>query len=330
MNLNRKFITAIYIFLICSLSSNSLAVTDTKFIEVEVQFDGTYALVPVSIGERNLMFILDSAAGGSVISPDTRNALGFTENDGEIATIVGAGGEVNYQSLKIPKISVGGFTRNNFNVTVIDLKKFQKKEGGEPYAGILGNDFLRNFDVELNLPGSKLYLYPHDDKGQTEVSKLKKLPGISNQGMAEGFIGFNVFVEGKPVNAILDTGAPATIMNWHASKQANITQETEGVRRREQATGGLGTQRAETFLYNFKNIKAGNTRFFTDEIRIADLPIFRALGLSEKPAMIFGLDMLKKQVLFVSYSTKKIYFYKATSTQKQSSRTNSGKRIVKD
>lgn len=279
-----------------------------KPFEVDVQYDGAYILVPVTVGKQNLMFILDTAAGGSVISPTTRDSIGFTDKDGQISDIVGAGGTTKYQSLKIPGIRFGGYTQKDFNVTVIDLKKFQKKEGGEPYAGILGNDFLKNFDVEIDLPHSKMYLYSHSEKAKFTHPKLRKMFAVSNKATAEGFISFDVLIEGKSVNAILDTGAPASILNWQAAKQAKVTLETKGLKRREQGTGGLGNQKAETFLYTFKNIKVGNRQFDSGELRIADLSIFKALSMDEKPSMIFGLDMLKKRAVFISYSTKQIYF----------------------
>ncbi len=292
--------------------SPELNLPDTQFVDVPLRFDGKYVLVPVSVGNQSLIFILDTAAGGSVVSPATRDAVGFSDKDGEISEVVGAGGTVNYQSLRVPSIVVGGHVQKNFNVTVIDLKKFQKKDS-QPYAGLLGNDFLRRFDVEINLPAARMRLYPHGADGLITISRLSKRRSVPNLAASEGFIVFNVLVEGKPVEAILDSAAPASVLNWQAAKQVGVTPETKGVKRREQGIGGLGTQVADTYLYRFKKIKVGKMQFKPDETRIADLSIFRALGLNKKPAMLFGLDMLKNRVLFISYSTKKLYFYKPTS-----------------
>ena len=119
----------------------------------------------------------------------------------------------------MPSIGVGGHKRENFNVTVIDLKKFQKP-GGEPYAGLLGNDFLRPFNVEINLPASRLRLYPQGADGRTTISGLNKRKSVPNLAAPEGFIVLDVMVEGKPVEAILDTAATASVLNWQAARQA--------------------------------------------------------------------------------------------------------------
>lgn len=58
------------------------------------------------------------------------------------------------------------------------------------------------------------------------------------------------------MTAILDSGAPSSIVNWVAVRQAGVFIETKGVKRRAGGTGGLGAQVADTYLYKFKRIKA--------------------------------------------------------------------------
>lgn len=284
-----------------------------SFAELPLNFDGTYLLAPVKTGKTEALFVVDTAANGTVISPATRDALGFSEKDGQVVDVTGAGGLVKYQALELDSFGVGEFVRPKFGVVVIDLARF-KKNPEQPYAGILGNNFLSDFDLEINLPDSKLRLYPHDAYGRAIVPKLDERLSVPNEAADKGFIVLKVLIEGKPVTAILDTGAPTSVLNWAAAKQAGVTTETKGLKRRDKGTGGLGSQVADTYLYQFKQVKAGRTKFKTGELRIADLTVFKTLGLGEKPAMLFGLDMLKNYALFVSYSTKKLYFYKPASS----------------
>lgn len=214
--------------------------------------------------------------------------------------------------LELDSFGIGEYVRSKFGVVVIDLARF-KKNPEHPYAGILGNNFLSDFDLEINLPASKLRIYQHDATGRAIVPNLDERLSVPNEAADKGFIVLKVLIEGKPITAILDTGAPTSVLNWVAAKQSGVTMETKGLKRRDKGTGGLGSQVADTYLYQFKRIKAGRTKFKTREVRIADLPVFKTLGLGDKPAMLFGLDMLKNHALFVSYSTKKLYFYKPRS-----------------
>lgn len=315
MQLPIKFIGAVILcvaFTMCVCASPELRLPLASAVELRLEFDGTYLLVPVKIGNTEKMFIVDTAANATVISPATRDALGLTTKDGQIVDVTGAGGEVKYQAVELDSFGVGNYVRPKFGVVVIDLAKFKKKPG-EPYAGILGTNFLSDFDVEIDLPASRLRLYPHDKNGNASLPKLKGHQSVPNKAADKGFVVLDVSVEGKIVTAILDTGAPASLLNWAAAKQAGISIETKGVKKRTSGTVGLGAQVADTYLYKFKRIEAGSTRFKAEELRIADLSVFKALGLSDKPAMLFGLDMLKKRALLISYRTKKIYFYKSAA-----------------
>lgn len=295
-----------------SFAQTSVPAERMSSAEVPLRFDGTYLLVPASLGKLDAPFIVDTAANASVISPATRDALGLTQRDGQTVDVTGAGGEVKYQALEVPDLGVGGYIRPSFGVVVIDLSRF-KKNLAQPYAGILGNNFLSDFDVEINVPASKLRLYPHRPDGKADVPKLDERSSVPNEAADKGFIVLKVLIEGKPVTAILDTGAPTSILNWVAAEQAGVTTKTKGLKRRDKGTGGLGSQVADTYLYRFKWVTAGRTKFKVGEVRIADLSVFKTLGLGDKPAMLFGVDMLKDRALFVSHSTKKLYFYKPTS-----------------
>lgn len=201
------------------------------------------------------------------------------------------------------------------------LSRFRELDDFEPHVGrgggrfrrAIGNNFLSDFDVEINVPASSLRLYPHRQGGNASTLKLDERASVPNEAADKGFIVLKVLIEGKPVTAILDTGAPTSVLNWAAAKQVGVTTTTKGLKRRGRGTGGLGSQVADTYLYRFDRVEAGRTRFDAGEVRIADLAVFKTLGLGDKPAMLFGVDMLRDRALFVSYSTKKLYFYKPAS-----------------
>jgi len=70
----------------------------------------------VKTGKLEALFVVDTAANGTVISPATRDALGFTEKDGQIVDVTGAGGQVKYQALELNSFGVGEYVRSKFGV----------------------------------------------------------------------------------------------------------------------------------------------------------------------------------------------------------------------
>lgn len=273
--------------------------------QTPLEFDGTYLLVPVRLGSLQSSFVLDTAAGGIVVSPAVQTSLGITKTSD--ADVVGAGGNASYKSIELPSFSVARQERKGWGATVIDLARF-KKNKGEPYGGILGNNFLSEYDVEIDMPEGRMRLHSPMAPGSAPLG-FEAAAAVVNKAESKGFIIMEVLVEGRPVTAILDTGASRSVVNWNAARQAGVTLQSAGLRRGEKPIGGLGAKAAETHFYRFNDIKAGQTAFSPDEVRVADLEIFKVLGLGgKKPAMLFGLDMLKDRSLFVSYSTNRVYF----------------------
>lgn len=279
------------------------------FSDVPMTFDGSSLLVPTVIGALDSgpvlssRFTLDTAANTMIISPAVRSTLGVT--DGKQADVVGAGGAAQYEGIEVPIVRVGGLERRKVGALVIDLERF-RRDPARPVGGLIGNNFLRDFDTEINIPASRLRLYQPGPSpvvhGFTEASAVSNLAGDP------GWIVMQVLVNGKPVRAIVDTAASTSVLNWAAAKQAGVTMDSPALRRRERPTGGLGPGSAETYLFRFDDIRAGQTRFRPEDVRIADLQVFEALGLRDEPAMLFGLDMIRETPMFVSYSSKKIYF----------------------
>ncbi|MEM6782291.1 MAG: retropepsin-like aspartic protease [Bacteroidota bacterium] len=293
------------------LGSSSAAVTaadlpsDTTFTEVTLVRDGAYALVPVRIGALDsLLFILDTAASASVLSPDTRDALGFTEDDGGIAQVLGASGPTEYQLLELDALTVGTRTVRTLRVAVIDLERFRQSE--IPYAGILGNDVLRQFDVEYNWPESRLGLYEKGTLPEVRLNDFTPVPFAG--GGFGGFVSFDAALADASARVIVDTGAGTSVFNAAAAALEGAIPGTEGVQRQDEATRGLGDEETETYRYTFSDFGVGDVMFEPREVRIADLPVFRVLGLSDQPAVILGNDVLGQRPLFLLYSTGTAYF----------------------
>ncbi|MEM9998018.1 MAG: aspartyl protease family protein [Bacteroidota bacterium] len=279
--------------------------SDTTYAEVSLVLEGGYALVPVSVGRLDsLLFVLDTAASASVISPATRDALGFTEDDGGIAQVLGASGPTEYQLVQLDALTVGGRTERDLLVAVIDLDRFE--QGETTYAGILGNDFLRRFDVEYDRLGQVLGLYA---KGTVPPERLAGTVAVPFAGGGfGGFVSFDATLGDAAVTAIVDTGAGRSVFNTAAAALEGATPDSERVQRQDEGTRGLGDAVTETYRYTFEYFAVEGVVFEPREVRIADLPVFSVLGLAEEPAIILGNDVVGQRPVFLLYSTGTAHF----------------------
>ena len=128
---------------------------DLKWIPYEYLHDSHLIGVPVRInGDGPYDFVLDTGAGGTVVSPELAKKLGLdVQNMQGIAR--GLGGDVQLQMAKINSLSVGDSEITNSQVVVLDSSKVSPK-GKLIENGIIGYDFLRNFETVIDYPSKQI------------------------------------------------------------------------------------------------------------------------------------------------------------------------------
>ncbi len=109
---------------------------------------GRPILVPARVRHRfewKTEMLLDTGARASVITPRLAQEVGFGPDEIKpTTTAVGAGGAVPAAGLVLPRVSVDGIAVHNLRVICLALPP----ELG--FDGILGLDFLGNFNIEIN------------------------------------------------------------------------------------------------------------------------------------------------------------------------------------
>ncbi len=282
----------------------TVAPAPSPYTEVPLVEDSGRLLVPVRIaGHDSLVFILDTAAGGSVISPGTRDRLGIDPAAGETVQVSGASGVAGFLRVPLPPVSVGGEEVAGLSAVVTEMARF-RHSAGPAYAGILGNDFLRAFDVEVDVPAGRLRLWRH---GRGAAPVPRDAPAaVANLSSIPGFVMFDVAVGDTTARAILDSGARRSILNWRAAAGAGVSRGTPGMQV-ERAAGGMSGDTVESHRYRFERVGVGGLRFPELEMRISDLPVFRSVGLAERPAMIVGVDVMRTCRVFISYSEGRVH-----------------------
>jgi predicted aspartyl protease len=302
--------------LVAALAGSALAAPRTEAPPASVSVSAPYAetplvedsgriLVRVSIaGQDSLVFILDTAAGGGVISPETRDLLGLDSASAQAVQVMGATGPTTLNRMRLPPVTVAGETVDGLSAVVTDMARFRRSPG-PPYAGILGADFLRHFDVEIDVPGGRLRLWRHRE-GAAPPTPPRASANLANLAQAAGFVIFDVEVGDISARAVLDSGAHTSTLNWHAAAGAGVTRETTGLVA-SRVPGGISGDTVEVHYHRFDRVEVEELRFPPLEMRIADLPVFRALGFGERPAMLLGADLLRECRIFISYSQRRVH-----------------------
>jgi len=107
--------------------------------------------IPVHInGSGPYEFVLDTGAGNSVVTPELAKKLGLEAK--EFPGIArGIGGDVQLKLAPVETLSVGSAQIENTQLVVVDLSLVSPK-GKLIDNGIIGYDFLRNFETIIDYP----------------------------------------------------------------------------------------------------------------------------------------------------------------------------------
>ena len=109
------------------------------------------------------------------------------------------------------------------------------------------------------------------------------------------------------VQAVLDTGARGTIMNWAAAKLLGLTPESPGLATATPVKG-VSQHGTQSFAATFGSLAIGEASVARPALRIADLPVFGVLGFRpDEPALILGIDMLADRRFVVDYPAKQLH-----------------------
>ncbi len=128
---------------------------EKKSHDIPFELNNHIILVKAEInGKADLLFIFDTGASETVITPETAKALGIK------GTPAGGGMEAG----KADVVKLGDAAVKNIQVVIWDPPQAQPlKQVGVNYAGILGYSFISEWLVTLDYKKKIIRLAPHDE-----------------------------------------------------------------------------------------------------------------------------------------------------------------------
>lgn len=125
-------------------------------IEIKSNSSNPLVMVPTYINDQGPFdFVLDTGASVTVLSKEFAQSLGI--GDGEVKQGIGALGSAPAMLSKVESLAIGTHEQKDMEVAVMDLPSLGKCfDGG--FRGIIGYNFLKNYSVTVDYPGSVLRL----------------------------------------------------------------------------------------------------------------------------------------------------------------------------
>ncbi len=265
-----------------------------------VEMVDSRATTMVKINGTNTRFIIDTGAFYNTMSNANALSLGLKLQPAPDGfRIAGIGGQVEVKQVHVKEFGILDATLQNVAFIV---------GGSDSGEGLLGANLLDFADMEIDLAHAKLTLFKaeHCDKaslaywvkdGNYNVADLEP----ASQPFDHRTI-VNVTINGKKVRAVLDSGAPATLLSRGAAERVGINLKAPDVKAGH-TTYGVGSKLVRTWIVPVDSFSVG-----TETIQHSQMQVLDGTMGDSRTDMLLGVDFLLAHHMFIANSKKKIYF----------------------
>lgn len=252
--------------------------------------------VPVSIGDTGpYPFVIDTGAERTVISRELATTLKLA-GDGT-ARLHSMSGTGNVDTVIIPSLKLSGRARATPSIRAPALAR--RHLGA---AGMIGLDSLQDSRVLLDFGRNTMTVSPSSAPRPERDSDEIVVTARSRHGQ---LILVDASVGGRKVHAFIDTGSQVSVGNF--ALQRRLLGKNPKLQPVEliSVTGG----RTAAGYAIVDSMRISGVTFTDMPIAFADAAPFERLGLSDKPALLIGMDALRLfERVSVDFANKKVRF----------------------
>jgi hypothetical protein len=239
-----------------------------------------HMLAPVTInGQGPFQFLIDTGANVSCVSRELADRLALSAlPPARVNTVVGAH---DRPAVLIEHLQVGDRTRKAVHAPAMPFNR--------GVDGVLGVDWLKGQRLELGFKGKTLAITKSKEdqaaQGSVVVPALRRLGQLTI---------IDADLSGRRISAMIDSGSQLTICN---SRLRELVFEFD--RRRGADTPyqrvKMESLIGETFwgeMMYLPFVRLGGLHLGNVPVVFSDMHVFELWGLSEKPALVLGMDLL--------------------------------------
>jgi tetratricopeptide (TPR) repeat protein/predicted aspartyl protease len=267
-------------------------------------------VMDLKIGDRPAQFMLDTGAIWSIIR---RGEIGDLMPQKRRTTIQAMGGGTSDETVIVPSLKVGTSELHRVEMFIVP----DEFADGDDIAGVIGAHLLQPFDLEINLLENKLNFLTSSNCGARVV--YWKNDGFTVAPLRkdkEGHIFAKIKIDGRELNAMIDTGAEMSVLN--PSVADSLFNLKPGDRRLEgagEATDATG-KKLPMFRHRFEKLEIAGLAIRNPWITLIE-GRFGWIeggdsGAAEPFDFILGLHQMRDPHLYISYPENKMYITKAS------------------
>ncbi len=271
-----------------------------QFAQLPVTMSGTRPLVAAKINGTDVVFVADSGAFYSMLTPATANDLKLPLGPAPTwLQVVGANGSVDIHLTTVKELTLAKVPIRRVDFLV------GGSEVGDGAVGLLGQNVWRLADVEYDLAHGVIRLIRTKDCRGVALNYWDQKGGYSELDIqfttaAEPHTVGVAYLNGSKLRVVFDSGAATSVVSRKAAEKAGVDLKAPGVVDGGMH-GGLGRKVYPTWIVPVESFKVGEEEIRNTRLRVAELVLFNG-------DMLLGADFFLSHRIYVSNEYHKVYF----------------------
>ena len=259
---------------------------------------GTGVLVPVTVNGTTADFLLDTGAERSVIGLQAADRLHVARDEWVSTDIQGAGGRDRRRLGRPASLTLGGLALRRHTVAAdnsVVIGPIPETVDGKPVAGLLGQDFLSAFDLDLDLPAGTLTLFGVNACSGRFLPWRVPYQAVAAWRPVRNILAVPVSVGGARLEALLDTGALQSVITLPGMIQLGLV--AGGTDR----VSGFGPDSLAAHVQGFASVQVGALAPAPMPMVVAPIRTLRSIGA------LLGADWLSGRHVWISWATDQLF-----------------------
>lgn len=263
-----------------------------------LQSDGS-PLIPVVIQNRTALMMVDTGAEVSTITLQAAQQLNLPLDPRHRSLISTVAGQQYRPDVLLNHLSTGPLEFGQQSLPVI-ANGGPSTAAGQLIAGIIGMNLFGGFDIEVNIAGRVMALYPPAACTPAEPPWPRgSYETLEVTPTGRGRILLPVQINGRRLTALLDTGADSEVMTREAAARIGLT--TVQIDNGQISHGVVpGAQVYTSRSFHFDTFSVGGEVYRDVVFPVAD---FEQDGVD----MLLGVNWIRSHRLFISVSSHRLF-----------------------
>jgi predicted aspartyl protease len=218
---------------------------------LDVKPDGAgRPMITAMINDKPVALLVDTGGGLSSLTKRAVRELNLPTSESRIRLTNIAGSSENLEA-RLPSIVLGSLRLEGPYFMVLPGPEDGGSEIGT-FGGLLGSEMLRNVDFDFDFAANKVNLISQDHcTGNVVYWPASTVAIVPFTFSAQGHITFRMELDGRRVNAMLDTGASNTVLNLDIARRTfRVDVNASDVEK----VGEIGKSQTGVYRRRFKTI----------------------------------------------------------------------------